>query len=103
MALAREPDRHASWMSSHPHQSTGGGTVDSSITHHYRHPAKPRLKAWNAFTRWILHIPLLRAAADRQVCELRFAGRRSGKTVVLPVMYAQHEDTLVILVGGPET
>jgi hypothetical protein len=61
------------------------------------------LHAWNALTRWILHVPLLRATADRQVCELSFTGRRSGKTIVLPVMYAQHEDTIVILVGGPET
>jgi F420H(2)-dependent quinone reductase len=54
----------------------------------------------NAFTRWILHVPLLRRLADRQVCELRFTGARTGRSVVLPVMYARHGDRLVILVGG---
>jgi hypothetical protein len=56
----------------------------------------------NAFTRWILHPPFLRRLADGQVCELRFAGRRSGRPVVLPVMYAQQFDEIVVLVGGPE-
>ncbi|MGH3479240.1 MAG: nitroreductase/quinone reductase family protein [Nocardioidaceae bacterium] len=36
------------------------------------------------------------------MCELRFTGRRSGRQVVLPVMYAQRTDTIVVLVGGPE-
>ena len=54
----------------------------------------------NAFTRWILHVPLLRRLADRQVCELRFAGVRTGRPVVLPVMYARRGDRVVILVGG---
>jgi len=56
----------------------------------------------NAFTRWILHVPLLRRLADRQVCELRFAGVRTGRPVVLPVMYARRDDRLVVLVGGAD-
>jgi hypothetical protein len=56
----------------------------------------------NAFTRWILHVPMLRRLADRQVCELRFAGVRSGRSVVLPVMYARSGDRVVVLVGGAD-
>lgn len=67
-----------------------------------RHRTRPRLRYVNAFTRWILHTPVLRRLADGQVCELRFAGRRSGQPVVLPVMYARRADTIVVLVGGPE-
>jgi F420H(2)-dependent quinone reductase len=67
-----------------------------------RHPARPRWKAWNAVTLWILHTPVLERLAERQVCELRFRARRSGREIVLPVMYAQHDDMIVVLVGGPE-
>src|SRR5690349_13218964 len=56
----------------------------------------------NAFTRWILHVPLLRRLADRQVCELRFAGVRTGRPIVLPVMYARRADRVVVLVGGSD-
>ncbi|NUT18864.1 MAG: hypothetical protein HOV77_06740 [Hamadaea sp.] len=67
-----------------------------------RHPARSRWKVWNAFTVWILHSPRLHRLADRQVCELRFRARRSRREIALPVMYAQHGDTLVILVGRPD-
>lgn len=56
----------------------------------------------NSFTRWILHMPLLRRLADRQVCELRFTGARTGRSVVLPVMYALRGDRVVVLVGGAD-
>jgi hypothetical protein len=56
----------------------------------------------NAFTRGILHMPGLRRLADRQVCELRFTGGRTGRSVVLPVMYARRGDRVVVLVGGAE-
>ena len=62
-----------------------------------------RFRLWNAFTRWILHTRPLRRLADRQVCELRFHGRHSGKPVALPVMYAKRDDTIVVLVGAAET
>ncbi|NUT33427.1 MAG: hypothetical protein HOV79_10165 [Hamadaea sp.] len=42
---------------------------------------------------------MLHRFTERQVCELRFRARRSGREVVLPVMYAQHDGTVVILVG----
>ncbi|MCP2328749.1 hypothetical protein HDA40_007256 [Hamadaea flava] len=67
-----------------------------------RHPARRRWKLWNAFTLRVLHTPLLERLAEQQVCELRFRARHSGGEVVLPVMYAQHDDLLVVLVGGPE-
>ena len=56
----------------------------------------------NAFTRLILRTPWLRRLADHQVVELRFAGVRTGRAVVLPVMYAQRGDRLVVLVGGSD-
>jgi hypothetical protein len=56
----------------------------------------------NAFTRWVLHVPLLRRLADRQVCELRFTGVKTGRPVVLPVMYARRADRVVVLVGGAD-
>jgi hypothetical protein len=63
---------------------------------------RPRLRYWNAFTRWILRTPVLHRLADRQVCELRFTGARSGREVVLPVMYAQRGEELVVLVAGAD-
>jgi hypothetical protein len=62
-----------------------------------------RFRLWNAFTRWVLHTRLLRRLADRQVCELRLHGGHSGKPIALPVMYAEREDTIVVLVGAAET
>lgn len=56
----------------------------------------------NAFTCWVLRTRVLRRLADHQVVELRFTGRRTGRPVHLPVMYAQSGDRLVILVGGPD-
>ena len=56
----------------------------------------------NAFTRGILHVPVLRRLADRQVCELRFTGGRTGRSIVLPVMYARRGDRVVVLVGGAD-
>jgi hypothetical protein len=61
------------------------------------------LRFVNAFTRWILRTPVLHRLADQQVCELRFSGARSGRPVVLPVMYAQRGEQLVVLVGGADS
>jgi hypothetical protein len=36
------------------------------------------------------------------LCELRFTGARSGRSVVLPVMYARRGEQLVVLVGGAD-
>jgi hypothetical protein len=75
--------------------------VSSESVRHNRHPSQPRLKYWHALTRWVLHVPALRWMADRQVCELRFAGARSGRPIVLPVMYAQQGSTIVVLGSCP--
>ncbi len=76
--------------------------VDQGVSRRPRHPAQPWLRYVNAVTRWILHTPVLRRLADRQVIELRFTGTRTGRTMVLPVMYAQRGGKVVVLVGGPE-
>lgn len=75
-------------------------TVHTSRT--VRHPTRPRLRLVNAFTCWILRIPGVRRLADHQVAELRFVGRKTGRRIRLPVMYAQSGDQLVVLVGGPD-
>lgn len=67
-----------------------------------RHPARPRFRVWNAFTLWVLHTPMVERLAEGQVCELRFQASHSHREVVLPVMYAQLDDLLVVLVGGPD-
>src|SRR5262245_43763444 len=67
-----------------------------------RNPTRPRWRLVNAFTGWILRTRTLRRLADRQVVELRFTGRRTGRSVRLPVMYAQSGELLVVLVGGPQ-
>jgi len=79
-----------------------GCTAVKNRIEHGRHPTRPRWRLWNAVTLWMLHVRALRRLADRQVCELRFIGAHSGQVIALPVMYAQRDDTLVILVGGPE-
>jgi hypothetical protein len=52
-----------------------------------------------ALTLLVLHTPLVHTLLDRAVCELRFTGRHSGRTVTLPVMYAGQGGDLVVLVG----
>lgn len=64
---------------------------------------KPGLHAWNTFTRWLLHVPLLRRLADSEVCELTFHGVLTGRPVTLPVMYAEQNGCVVVLVGAPDT
>jgi hypothetical protein len=54
----------------------------------------------NAAVHLLLRTPLLHRILDESVCELRFAGKRSGRSVALPVMYAQRGDQVVVLVGG---
>jgi hypothetical protein len=48
-------------------------------------------------------LALLRSPLGRWtggLCELRFTGRRSGRTIALPVQCAREDDRLVIYVGG---
>ena len=40
---------------------------------------------------------------SRSTALIRYSGRRSGRTIVLPVQYAELDDGLVVLVGSPDT
>lgn len=55
----------------------------------------------NAVVRLLLRARLLRRLVDGAVCELAFTGRRTGRKISLPVMYAQRGDRVVVLVGDP--
>jgi hypothetical protein len=58
-----------------------------------------RPPAWfNRLTLAVLRSPLHRLA-DSDVCALAFTGRRSGRRITVPVLYAARRDTLVVLVG----
>jgi hypothetical protein len=81
--------------------ATKEDVMTSALPRDRRRGQRP-LALVNAFTRWVLRVPLLRRLADRQVCELRFTGSRTGRSVVLPVMYARRGDRVVVLVGGAE-
>lgn len=65
-----------------------------------RHRTRLGMRYVNAAVHLLLRTPLLHRILDESVCELRFAGRRSGRNVALPVMYAQRGDQVVVLVGG---
>lgn len=65
-----------------------------------RHPTRPRMGHVNAAVHLLLRTPLLHRILDESVCELRFVGRHSGRSVALPVMYARRGDQIVVLVGG---
>jgi deazaflavin-dependent oxidoreductase (nitroreductase family) len=41
----------------------------------------------------------LHGLLDPGICELRYRGRRSGRTVSLPVIYARDGEQLVVVVG----
>jgi hypothetical protein len=58
-----------------------------------------RPPAWfNRLTLAVLRSPLHRLA-DRDVCALAFRGRRSERRITVPVLYATHGDTLIVLIG----
>ncbi len=68
-----------------------------------REPARTRSvtrpPAWfNRFTIAVLRSPLHRLA-DPDVCMLTFTGRRSGRRIAVPVLYAARGVTLIVLVG----
>ena len=50
----------------------------------------------------ILHSPL-RVLLDPGICELAYTGRRTGRRVRLPVIYAKAGDTVAILSGASDT
>jgi hypothetical protein len=62
-----------------------------------RHARRP-LAVVNRTVLAILRSPL-HGLLDAGMCELRYRGRRTGRTVALPVMYAVHGNDVVVLVG----
>ncbi len=46
----------------------------------------------------VLHSPL-HALLDPGLCEVRYRGRRTGRRYAVPVMYAEAEGRIVVLVG----
>ncbi len=62
-------------------------------------PAGPRASLANMVTLRLLRAPLVRRLIDTRVCELRFAAARTGREIMLPVMYAQRADRVVVFVG----
>jgi hypothetical protein len=64
---------------------------------HGRSATKP--PAWfNRLTLAVLRSPL-HPLADPDVCALTFRGRRSGRRLAVPVLYATLGDGLIVLVG----
>ncbi|MGY0234212.1 nitroreductase/quinone reductase family protein [Longispora urticae] len=49
----------------------------------------------------LLHSPL-HALLEGGVCELSFTGRRTGRLIRLPVMYARTDRTVVVMAGDAE-
>jgi hypothetical protein len=64
---------------------------------------RPRRAPVNTVVRWLVHTSLLRRLLDRWVCELRFVAPRTGRDVVLPVMYAEAGEELFVLVGRAQS
>jgi hypothetical protein len=62
-----------------------------------RHTSRPP-QAVNHMITGLLHSPL-HGLLDPGICELRYTGRRTGRTVALPVMYARYGEQFVVVVG----
>jgi deazaflavin-dependent oxidoreductase (nitroreductase family) len=63
--------------------------------------ARPRTRTMaglNKIVLAVLHTPL-RFLLDPGICQLSYAGRKTGKPVRLPVIYARDEATVAVLVG----
>lgn len=65
------------------------------------HPRTHRMAGLNRMVLAVLHTPL-RFLLDPGICELSFTGRKSGKPIRLPVIYAQAGETVTVLVGDAE-
>lgn len=80
--------------------ATDGVTADRAVRARARRggPGAGR-SAVNRVVRALLRSPLQVVLGG--VCELRFAGRRTGRPVALPVQYARDGDRLVVHVGRP--
>jgi F420H(2)-dependent quinone reductase len=55
----------------------------------------------NTLVTAVLRSPLHRLASSRLVL-VRYQGRRSGRTITTPTMYAAHDADVAILVGRPD-
>ncbi len=60
---------------------------------------RPRRHVGDRLAMGLLHSPL-HGVLDDAVCELDFVGRRTGRPVTLPVMYARTGDRVVVLAGA---
>lgn len=65
------------------------------------HPRTRRMAGLNRIVLAVLHTPL-RFLLDPGICELSFTGRRTGRPVRLPVIYAHDEATVAVLVGDAD-
>jgi len=62
------------------------------------HPRTHRMAGLNRIVLAVLHTPL-RFLLDPGICELSFTGRKTGKPIRLPVIYARGGETVAVLVG----
>jgi hypothetical protein len=68
--------------------------ADQQQPRHTRRPPAVVNRAVLAVLRSALH-----GLLDAGICELRYQGRRTGRTIALPVMYAIHGTDVVVLIG----
>jgi hypothetical protein len=62
----------------------------------------PVVRGMNRMTVAMMRAPLLGKLVRRSLVTVRYVGRRSGKTIELPVGYRRTGDTVVIPVGMPD-
>jgi F420H(2)-dependent quinone reductase len=65
------------------------------------HARTRRMAGLNRIVLTVLHTPF-RFLLDPGICELSFTGRKTGKPIRLPVIYAQAGETVTVLVGDAE-
>src|SRR5689334_5025311 len=70
--------------------------TDARVSH--RRHASRQPAALNAMVLGLLHSPL-HGLLDPGICELRYQGRLTRRTVALPVLYAKFGEGYVVLVG----
>jgi hypothetical protein len=62
----------------------------------------PLIRGINRATVAMMRAPLLGKLVRRGLVTIRYVGRKSGKTIELPVGYRRTGDTVVIAVGMPD-
>ena len=60
------------------------------------------VRAVNGLAVWLLDVPVLGGLMRRGLVEVRYVGRRSGKTFEIPVGYRRSGDTITIGVSMPD-